>query len=143
GTRFVDFFPSYHKYILLDEKYQRSFGGAETLAIMLRVEHGDIFNRTTLKKIQDLTTEMDRLPGVNHEEVFSLASFRVNYVEAQSGALISKPYMFPDVPTTADGVAQLKRKVIEHQDTLRQLISHDFKSAMVTASFNDAEINYS
>ncbi len=142
GTRFVDFFPSYHKYILLNEKYQRSFGGAETLAIMLRVEHGDIFNPKTLKKIQDLTTEMDKLPGVNHEEVFSLASFRVNYVEAQSGALISKPYMFPDVPTTPDGVATLKSKVIEHQDTLRQLISGDFKSAMVTASFNDAEINY-
>jgi predicted RND superfamily exporter protein len=142
GTRFVDFFPSYHKYILLNEKYQRSFGGAETLAIMLRVEHGDIFNPTTLKKIQDLTTEMDKLPGVNHEEVFSLASFRVNYVEAQSGALISKPYMFPDVPTTPEGVAALKAKVIEHQDALRQLISSDFKSAMITASFNDAEINY-
>jgi len=28
GTRFVDFFPSYHPYILLNGKYQRSFGGA-------------------------------------------------------------------------------------------------------------------
>ncbi|MGH7880313.1 MAG: efflux RND transporter permease subunit, partial [Candidatus Binataceae bacterium] len=142
GTRFVDFFPSYHKYILLNEKYQRSFGGAETLAIMLRVRDGDIFNETTLKKLQSLTQAMDSLPGVNHEEVFSLASFRVNYVEAESGALISKPYMFPDVPKTADGVAQLKNKVIVHQDSLRQLVSSDFKSAIVTASFNDAEINY-
>ena len=143
GTRFVDFFPGYHSYIQLDEKYQRSFGGAETLAIMLRVEHGDIFNATTLKKIQQLTQAMDSLPGVNHEEVFSLGSFRVNYVEAQSGALISKPYMFPDVPATADGIAELKNKVTIHQDALRQLISKDFKSAIVTASFNDAEINYS
>ncbi|HLW71431.1 MAG TPA: MMPL family transporter [Candidatus Binataceae bacterium] len=143
NTRFVDFFPSYHKYILLNEKYQRSFGGAETLAIMLRVKDGDIFNETTLKKMQSLTQAMDSLPGVNHEEVFSIASFRVNYVEAESGALISKPYMFPDVPKTADGVALLKNKVIVHQDALRQLVSSDFKSAMVTASFNDAEINYS
>ena len=143
GTRFVDFFPGYHSYIQLDEKYQRSFGGAETLAIMLRVEHGDIFNATTLKKIQQLTQAMDSLPGVNHEEVFSLGSFRVNYVEAQSGALISKPYMFPDVPATAGGIAELKNKVTIHQDALRQLISKDFKSAIVTASFNDAEINYS
>jgi uncharacterized protein len=142
GTRFVDFFPSYHSYIQLNEQYQRSFGGAETLAIMLRVEHGDIFNPTTLKKIQGLTQAMDSLPGVNHEEVFSLGSFRVNYVEAESGALISKPYMFPDVPTTPEGIAELKQKVKIHQDALTQLISHDFKSAIVTASFNDAAINY-
>lgn len=143
GTRFVDFFPGYHPYIQLNEKYQRSFGGAETLAIMLRVEHGDIFNATTLKKIQGLTHAMDSLPGVNHEEVFSLGSFRVNYVEAESGALISKPYMFPDVPTTPAGIAALKNKVTVHQDALTQLVSHDFRSAIVTASFNDAEINYS
>src|SRR6185437_9179049 len=108
GTKFVDFFPSYHSYILLNSKYSRSFGGAETLAIMLRVKQGDIFNPTTLQKIQDLTRAMDSLPGVNHEEVFSLASFRVNYAQAQSGALVSKPYMYPDVPKTPEGIAALK-----------------------------------
>jgi len=142
GTRFVDFFPSYHKYILLNERYQRSFGGAETLAIMLRVKQGDIFNPATLKKIQQLTEAMDKLPGVNHEEVFSLASFRVSYVKAESGALITKPYMFPDVPKDADGIAKLKANVTTHADALRQLVSGDFRSAMVTASFNDADINY-
>src|SRR5579863_477658 len=142
GTRFVDFFPSYHPYIQLNGKYARSFGGAETLAIMLRVKDGDIFNPTTLQKIQDLTRAMDSLPGVNHEEVFSLASFRVTYAQAQSGALISKPYMFPDVPKTPEGIAALKRNAVTHWDALRQLISADYKSAMVTASFNDSAINY-
>ncbi|HEY1851291.1 MAG TPA: MMPL family transporter [Candidatus Binataceae bacterium] len=142
GTRFVDFFPSYHPYILLNEKYQRSFGGAETLAIMIHVKDGDIFNPTTLKKIQGLTEAMDKLPGVNHEEVFSLGSFRINYVKAESGALITRPYMFPDVPKDEQGIAELKNNVIEHQDALRQLVSADFKSAMVTASFNDEAINY-
>ena len=95
GTRFVEFFPSYHSYVQLNGKYARSFGGAETLAIMLRVKDGDIFNPTTLQKIQDLTRAMDALPGVNHEEVFSLASFRVSYVQAQSGALITEALHVP------------------------------------------------
>jgi len=142
GTKFVDFFPSYHSYILLNSKYSRSFGGAETLAIMLRVKQGDIFNPTTLQKIQDLTRAMDSLPGVNHEEVFSLASFRVNYAQAQSGALVSKPYMYPDVPKTPEGIAALKANVVAHWDALRQLVSADYKSVMVTATFNDAAINY-
>ncbi|MGA2411934.1 MAG: hypothetical protein ABSG46_16310, partial [Candidatus Binataceae bacterium] len=142
GTRFVDFFPSYHPYVQLNGKYARPFGGAETLAIMLRVKDGDIFNPVTLQKIQDLTRAMDSLPGVNHEEVFSLASFRVSYVQAESGALITRPYMFPGVPKTAAGIATLKANVVAHSDALRQLISADLKSAMVTASFNDAAIDY-
>ncbi|HKV56135.1 MAG TPA: MMPL family transporter, partial [Candidatus Binataceae bacterium] len=142
GTRFVDFFPSYHPYIQLNNKFARSFGGAETLAIMLRVKDGDIFNPTTLQKIQDLTRAMDALPGVNHEEVFSLGSFRVTYAQAQSGALVTEPYMFPNVPKDAAGIAALKANVVAHWDALRQLVSGDFKSAMVTASFNDRAINY-
>src|SRR5215469_13174563 len=142
GTRFVDFFPSYHHYVLLNNKYARSFGGAESLQIMVRVKHGDIFNRKTLLKIQELNHEMDSLPGVNHEEVFSLASFRVSYVQALSGALLTQPYMFPAVPTTDQGIAALKANVVAHWDALRQLVSADYKSAMVTASFNDAAINY-
>src|SRR5260221_8159078 len=142
GTRFVDFFPSYHPYILLNGKYQRSFGGAETLAIMVHVREGDIFNPTTLKKIQSLTEAMDKLPGVNHEEVFSIGSFRANYVKAESGALITRPYMFPEVPTDDKGIAALKNNVVVHHDALSQLVSSDFKSAMVTASFNDEAINY-
>jgi len=142
GTRFVDFFPSYHPYILLNGKYQRSFGGAETLAIMIHVKDGDIFNPVTLKKIQGLTEAMDKLPGVNHEEVFSIGSFRANYVKAESGALITQPYMFPDVPKDEKGIAALKNNVVVHHDALSQLVSSDFKSAMVTASFNDEAINY-
>jgi uncharacterized protein len=142
GTRFVDFFPSYHHYVLLNNKYARSFGGAESLQIMVRVKNGDIFNRETLLKIQELNHEMDSLPGVNHEEVFSLASFRVSYVQALSGALVTQPYMFPDVPKTDQGVAALRANVIAHWDALRQLVSADYKSAMVTASFNDEAIKY-
>jgi predicted RND superfamily exporter protein len=142
GTRFVDFFPSYHHYVLLDKQYARSFGGAETLQIMMRVKQGDIFNRPTLLKLQELNHEMDSLPGVNHEEVFSLASFRVSYVQAQSGALVTQPYMFPDVPKTEQGIAALKANVVAHWDALRQLVSADYKSVMVTASFNDEAIQY-
>ena len=108
GTRFVDFFPSYHHYVLLNNKYARSFGGAESLQIMVRVKQGDIFNRQTLQKIQELNHEMDSLPGVNHEEVFSLASFRVSYVQALSGALVTQPYMFPDVPKTDQAYSYFK-----------------------------------
>ena len=48
----------------------------------------------------------------------ALGSFRINYVKAESGALITRPYMFPDVPSDDAGIAALKNNVIEHQDAL-------------------------
>jgi len=142
GTKFVDLFPSNHPYVLLNEKYQTTFGGALTVVVMLQVQHGDIFNFATLQKIQDITRAVDRLPGVNHAQVFSLASVRTSYVEVQSGGLESHAYMYPDVPTTDQDLAALKRRVTTNSDQLRHLISGDFKSATITATLSDAHLDY-
>src|SRR5947209_7406996 len=91
ATRFEDLFPTRHPNVLLYRQYRRQYGGAQTLVLMLRVRDGDIFNFKTLQTIQDLTRKVDILPGVNHNEVFSLASYRVIYAHAEPGALVAKP----------------------------------------------------
>src|SRR5271154_2755402 len=60
-TDFADFFPKNNQNVLLYCKYQ-SYGGAQGLLLMLRVTHGDIYNYATLKKIQDISGDIDRLP---------------------------------------------------------------------------------
>ena len=71
--------------------------------MMLRVKHGDIFNYTTLQKIQDMTREVNILPGVDHNEVFSLASYRVAFAKAVPGALVSTNFMYPERAQDAGG----------------------------------------
>src|SRR5437870_1659164 len=66
ATRFEDLFPSTHPNTLLYRGLRRHYGGAQTLALLLRVQEGDIFNFKTLHAIQDVTTEVNALPGVNH-----------------------------------------------------------------------------
>src|SRR5579875_306079 len=141
GTRFVDFFPQKAHNVELYRQFNR-YGGAQTLAIMLSVRHGDIFNTPTLKKIQDITFAVDRLPGVNHQEIFSLASYRVAYAEAVAGGLNTRPYMYPQVPTTAAGIKDLKVHVLAHRDQLSNLISPDYKNTLITASFNEEGLDY-
>ena len=80
ATRFEDLFPSGHPNTMLYRKYRLHYGRALTLAMLLRVDQGDIFNLKTLRTIQNINHEVDILPGVNHNEVFSLASYRVIYV---------------------------------------------------------------
>ena len=85
ATRFENFFPAAARRHRLYREFQNQYGGAQTLMLMLRVKQGDIFNYSTLAKIQQLSRKMDLLPGVDHNEIFSLASYRVAFTKAVPG----------------------------------------------------------
>jgi predicted RND superfamily exporter protein len=142
ATRFEDFFPARHPNTLLYHEFRTQYGGAQTLILMLRVERGNIFNFKTLHDIQDLNREVDALPGVNHNEVFSLASFRVIYARALPGALVSTPYMYPKVPETRDQLEDLKNTVLAHREQLAGYVTRDQKGALIVASFNELGLDY-
>ncbi|MGH8012988.1 MAG: efflux RND transporter permease subunit, partial [Candidatus Binataceae bacterium] len=142
ATHFEDFFPANHPNTLLYRKYRRKYGGAQTLVLMLRLKHGDIFNFKTLQTIQDMNTEVNALPGVNHNEVFSLASYRVAYARALPGELASSPFMYPKVPQTEQQLKDLKQTVLAHHGQLAGYVTPDDKGALVIASFNEEGLDY-
>lgn len=141
STRFIDFFPADHHNVILSKQFHQ-YGGAQTLVLMLQVKHGDIFNLATLRKIQEISKEVDWLPGVNHQEVFSLSSYRVAYAQAVPGGLNVKPFMYPSIPEDQAEVETLKQRIFSHREQLRHLISDDNKSTLITASFNEDGLDY-
>ena len=141
ATKFDDFFPTYHPNVQLYHEWQK-YGGAQTLTVMINVKHGDIFNYDTLKKLQDIQYDVDKLPGVDHNEVLSLASYRVSYAEATPGSLNIKPFMFPEVPKDAAGIAALKKIVLANLSNISQYVSPDLKSTVVKAAFNERGLDY-
>ena len=141
ATDFDEFFPRTHPNVQLYENWKR-YGGAQTLAMMVQVKHGDIFNFDTLRRIQGIQRDVDKLPGVDHNEVLSLASYRVSYAEAAPGSLTIKPFMFPDVPATLDGLEELKRHVFSNRARIAHLVSADYTCALVMASFNERGLDY-
>ncbi len=142
ATRFEDLFPAHHPNTLLYRQFRRQYGGAQQLVLMLRVRKGDIFNFRTLRAIQQMTREVDKLPGVNHNEVFSLASYRVLYARAEPGALVSAPFMYPHVPRTQQQLDDLKSIVRAHRQQLAGLVARDERGALVIASFNETGLDY-
>src|SRR5437763_1210427 len=142
ATKFENFFPANHEDTLLYRKYQYRYGGAQTLMLMLRVRRGDIFTVPTLTKVQDLTREVNILPGVDHNEIFSLASYRVAFPRVIPGAIITTNFMYPRVPQTAQGLEQLRANVGAHFEQVAGLITRDNKGALITASFNEDGLDY-
>ncbi len=141
ATKFDDFFPINHPNVQLYHQWQK-YGGAQTLSVMIQVKDGDIFNYSVLKKIQDIQYDVDKLPGVDHNEVLSLASYRVSYAEATPGSLNIKPIMFPNVPKSPEDIAALKKVVLANLANISQYVSPDLKSAVVKASFNELGLDY-
>src|SRR5262245_12730109 len=142
ATKFENFFPANHPDTQLYRKYQYRYGGAQTLLLLLRVRHGDIYSVATLTKIQDLTRAVNILPGVDHNEIFSLASYRVAFPKVIPGAIISTNFMYPTVPKTPQALAQLRANVASHFEQVAGLITRDNKGALITASFNEEGLNY-
>lgn len=142
ATRFENFFPSNHPNTLLYRQFHTHYGGAQTLALMLRVKHGDIFNYATLQKIEDITRTVNILPGVDHNEIFSLASYRVAFAKAVPGAILTTCYMYPKIPQDQQQLDELKHNVFVHREPVAGLITYDNKGALVTASFNEGALDY-
>src|SRR5580704_16961300 len=142
ATSFENFFPVQHPDTQLYREFQNRYGGAQTLMLMLRVKHGDIYNYATLKKVQDLQRDVNMLPGVDHNEIFSLASYRIAFTKAIPGALISINFMYPKVPKTPAEIDELKRNVFSHREVVAGLVTYDDKGALVTASFNEHGLDY-
>lgn len=136
ATSFVDLFPAGHPNSRLYRQFEQ-YGGADTITFVIEVKHGDIFNPVTLQKIQDIQFAANVLPLVNHNEVFSLASYQTQYVKASPGTVEYNCYMFPLVPKNAAEVDKLREVVFAHKDELRRLVARDYKSAAVVASFNE------
>ncbi len=142
ATRFEDLFPSAHPNVKLYQEYQYHYGGAQTLVLLMLVRHGDIFNFKSLRKIVELQSAVNRLPAVDHNEVFSLASYRVAYTEAVPGGLASICFMYPGLPATQRELDELKRLVHTHPDRVAGLVTPDDRGALVTAAFNADQIDY-
>jgi uncharacterized protein len=138
---FGDFFPTNHRNVELYHKFH-NYGGAQGVVLMLKVKDGDIFNLTTLKKIQDITSDVDKLSGVNHQEVKSLASYRLSYAEAVPGGLDAKPFMYPNIPKDQGEIEDLKKHVFANHASVKNFISDDHKAASVTAAFNEDSLDY-
>ncbi|MGH7879183.1 MAG: efflux RND transporter permease subunit, partial [Candidatus Binataceae bacterium] len=142
ATRFENFFPAKHPNTLLYRKFSYRYGGAQTLLMMLRVKQGDIYNYATLNKIWDIQQALNLLPGVDHNEIFSLASYRMAYPKVLPGAIITTNFMYPRVPATQAGLDALRHAVMTHREIAASLVTYDDKGALFRASFNEDGLDY-
>jgi predicted RND superfamily exporter protein len=134
STRFSDLYPRNHPNVKTFEKYT-GFGSPFTVSLVVEVKNGTIYNAKTLQKIQEATRLVDLIPGVDHDQILSIASRKVKHVEATVGGIQAANLLVGPVPTTPEEIAKLQAKIRSTEGVVGTLVSFQDNAALIQATF--------
>ena len=140
-TIFSDLLPRGHDFV---ETYldHPNFGNPLTVTIMVKVKDGDIYNADTLKKVWDLTRDVDLTPAVDHDQVLSISTEKARYARATPYGIDTQPLMGDKVPESAEEIAELKQNVDRAPNARAFLISQDHTATLIKATFIERLLDY-
>jgi predicted RND superfamily exporter protein len=141
-TSFGDLLPQSHPFVQIHNKYAASFGGANNLPLMVEVRHGDIFTVETLARIYKITEEVDRVYGVNHNQIDSIGHRTTRYLRAQAGGFLKAEPVMMQIPKTSEDAVEIKRMVHNTESIYGILVSLDDRAALVRANFIEGRLDH-
>ncbi|MBH3426424.1 efflux RND transporter permease subunit [Pseudomonas alkylphenolica] len=142
-TVFEDMLPSRHEYVKTHEKFKDTFGGSNMVTIMFEVDQGDIFQTQVLEKVREVTLGLREVSAVNPYQITSLASKKLKEVRASTAGIVSLPLMWPDLPQSAEAMAELKQAVLRNPLVYGPYVSKDLQATLITVDFIDDQVDYS
>jgi predicted RND superfamily exporter protein len=139
-TDFADLIPTRHPYMDVHRRFSEQLGGALTVFVMVEVKEGDIFNTATLEKIDFIQREVDAIPGVNHNQVISIASKKIKKVVLNEFSGLDIFPIMETVPANEEELAELRNAVYRNEGVLGPMVSFDGTTALITANFIEGAI---
>src|SRR5215813_5817937 len=140
-TAFNDLLPYRHPFVQVHFNFAHQFGGANNVNIMLKVEKGDVFNKEVLTKIYDMTQAVDRITGVNHDQIASVGHRTTRYLTVLGGTIATPPVMRRP-PKTDGEVEEIRKSCYNTEAIYGQLVSLDGKALLIKANFVEGRLDY-
>ncbi|TDJ61811.1 MAG: transporter [Proteobacteria bacterium] len=144
-SRFADLLPAKHEYIKNYNRMKQTFGGANVVTMSLEVvaENEDLFTYDTLNKVKMLTFEVDKIIGVNHYQVASIAHPKIRRIRTTAGGLIKSEPVLPQIlPTDPALLKKLREESFNNDIIYGKYISADGKAALILAGFDEERLDY-
>ena len=103
--------------------------------VIFAIENPDgIYNQQTLRKIKELTKELQQLDEVEKADVNSLAV--ADNITGKAGGLEVEAF-YEDIPQSKEGLQTLRNKVRENEMVYKRLVSADETVSLVRAEIGD------
>ena len=140
-TQFSDLLPYRHPFVRVHFKFANQFGGANNVNVMLKVDKGDVFTQEVLTKIYEMTQAMDRIKGVNHDQISSIGHRTTRYLTVSSGTIGTPPVMRR--PPKSQEEVDLIRKICYNTESIYgQLVSVNGQALLMKANFLEGKLDY-
>lgn len=141
-TIFSDLFPATHPFVQTYRDHS-NFGNPLTVTIMVKRTDGrDIFAAETMSKIWDMSRDIDLVPGVDHDQVVSIATEKARYTVLTSDGIFSNPIMDNQPPASKDELEEIRRRISESPPVRAFLVSDDQTAAIINATFIERLVDY-
>jgi uncharacterized protein len=141
-TIFSDLLPKDDPFVQVFKDHP-NFGNPLTITLMVkRTDGGDIYNAETLAKVWKLTRDVDLAPGVDHDQILSIATEKARYAEATPEGIDTRPLMEDHVPSTPEEVADFRGRVEKSPNSRTFLISGDSSATLINATFIEQRLDY-
>ena len=131
-----------HPYINIYNTFRRMFGSANILTVILEAKHGDIYNPTTLEKIDVITKRLTETKGVVPYQILSIAHPRMKSITTYGGAIQVREVYFPGLPKTQEDAERVKFAVYSTKGIRGLYVALDDSAALVTAGFWEEELDF-
>ncbi|SER11077.1 hypothetical protein SAMN04488038_11642 [Solimonas aquatica] len=141
-TIFSDLLPEDDPFVQVYKDHP-GFGSPLTISVMVKRKDGqDIYNAETLRKVWNLTRDIDLTLGVDHDKILSITTTKARYAEATPAGIESQPLMGDHVPQTGDEIAEFRRRVDKAPGARGFLISKDHTATIIEATFIERILDY-
>ncbi len=151
-TIFSDLLPQDDPFVQVFKAHP-NFGSPLTVMIMIQRKDGPpgaegpgykntIYSPETLAKVWKLTRDIDLAPGVDHEQILSIATEKARYSEATPGGIDMRPLMDGAPPATDGEMDTFRDRVNKSAGVRTFLISRDSSATLVMATFIEQRIDY-
>ncbi|MFN8545381.1 MAG: MMPL family transporter [Candidatus Binatia bacterium] len=133
-----------HPYIQIYNDFRRMFGSANVLTVILEVKKGDIYNPTTLQKLDTITKRIVETKGVVPYQILSIAHAKMKSITTVDGAIQIREVFYPGVPKSQEDADRVKFSVYATKGIRGLYVSEDDTAALVNAGFweEDLDFNY-
>ena len=140
-TIFSDLLPKDDPFVQVFKDHP-NFGNPLTITLMVKHKDGDIYNAETLAKVWQLTRDIDLAPGVDHDQILSIATEKARYAEATPEGIDMRPLMEDHVPATPEEIADFRGRVDKSPNARAFLISGDSSATLINATFIEQRLDY-
>jgi len=141
-TSFGELLPQSHAYVQIHNRFAKDFGGANNIVMMVEVDDGNLFNVENLAQIYLMTEEIDKVYGVNHNQIDSIGHRTTRHLKvAAGGTLRSEPVMI-DMPRSDREADEVRRIVHNSENVFGILVSLDDQAAIIRANFIEGRLDY-